>query len=140
MSREQETAVAANTPPQSKPNEGKKSRQTKSKKSRKKPKKTPSELNVISRFATCGRCSYLLTAYRLTRDPADFTTAVHKIKSNWLTLTLDTKLCKLVNHTYGVRFDIEMFRVESCCPECRRAFVCKLDDSDNTPPYFRIKI
>ncbi len=140
MSTKKETAVAEITPPPSPSDKGAKSAKPKSKRRRKKPKKPTSETNIIERFSTCGRCSYLLTLYRLTRDPADFTTAVHRIKSNWLTLTWDTKMSKLVSHTYGVRLDIETFFVEGCCPECRRPFVCKLDENDNKPPYFRIKI
>lgn len=126
-----ETSVAKTTSPKPK-----KSKQ----KSKQKPKKSASEKNIIARFASCGRCSFLLTAYRLTRDPAGFETAVTKIKGGWLTLTWDTAMCKLVSHSYGVRFDIEAFFLEGCCPECRRAYVCKLDSQDKKPPYFRIKI
>lgn len=144
MRTENETAVAANSPTESpssdSENNAANAPSKKTKKTRRKPKKLSTEENLIARFANCGRCSFFLTAYRLSRDPAGFATAVSEINHKWLTLTWDTPMRKLVSHSYGVRFDIDAYFVEGCCPDCLRAYVCKLDDHDQQPPYFRIKI
>jgi hypothetical protein len=93
----------------------------------------------LTRFTSCGRCSLFLAAYRLNHDDAELLDAANNIQNGWLTLSWDPSLRKLLNKSYGCRIDVEAYYFESCCPECRCAFVYE-ESEDDEPYILRIKM
>ena len=95
---------------------------------------------VTARFAACGRCSYFWAGYRILHGEQALETAVAESHSGWLDLEWDGGLPELLHKSYGVRLDIEHWRYEGCCQECRRHFIYQVTEEETEADQFLIEI
>ena len=93
------------------------------KKQRQKRKPTLTSKDVVRWFASCGRCSFFLTAYQLIESNVDLETAVSRTKGEWLILDWNYKIRNLVDESYGCHVDTGIYHLDAACPECRRRFI-----------------
>ena len=99
----------------------------------------PTVDEVVAKFSACGRCCYFLAGYRVVCGVEDLEAAVENSKSGWLELTWNQAMRELVHKSFASRVDVDFFRYEGCCPECRRHFICESGEGEQ-PGTFRIVI
>ena len=93
---------------------------------------------VIDCFAACGRCSYFWGGYRVIVGEEGSVTAAKGEDPVWLTLVWSHPMRDLFAKSYGMRFDVDYFHHEGCCPECQRQFVYH-DPGEEQPVQVKIE-
>lgn len=112
---------------------------TKDKQSRKNREPRPKTKDAVARaFVACPRCGYFLANYRLIHD--DFESSVSSGHGNWLRLSWNSKIPRLLLESYGCQLDTEIDHFEGTCVDCRRNFIYRGPTSRRKEPGFRIEI
>ncbi len=81
------------------------------------------------RYAACGRCGYFLADLELLFGREAIQAAALDARDGWLRLEGDEALRPLLIHAYGVGLDRGYDYLDGSCPECRRRFVYRVEDS-----------
>jgi len=85
------------------------------------PRNSKTGILVSDYFTACARCSYFVAGYRLIQT--DFDQAAQKSAGDWLDLTWNGAVGKLIQKSYGYETDEDLQALQGVCPDCRRAFV-----------------
>lgn len=93
------------------------------------PRNSKTGILVSDYFTACPRCSYFVAAYRLIQP--DFDDAAQRSSGDWLDLTWDSAVSKLLHKSYGYETGEDLQALQGVCPECRRAFVYEAGDEEN---------
>lgn len=86
----------------------------------------------------CPRCSFLLVGYKLIHD--DFEEAVDQRDGNWLTLSWDHAVKRLIHKSYGIQIEMDAYYFEGSCLECHRPFIFEENGGDGRSGTLRIAV
>jgi hypothetical protein len=96
--------------------------------------------NVHLRFISCGRCSYLMAAYRLLYSAEMAETVVQVHDRTWLKLCCGPQARTLISNAFGSRIDIDAYYFEGLCPECKRPFIYHAAENGEETPSLQISL
>lgn len=98
-------------------------------------------VNLVAHyFSACQRCCYFWAGYQNAFGRPHVETAVWQSKAGWLSLNWDYKVRELLHKSFGNQVDIDCYHYEGCCPECRRPFIYRAANENNSADMLRIEI